>query len=79
MNEEIVKNWVTVPRVNADKALSWAKQWNEYITNDYAVIGGRTEHYQKGNDYDNFDYFFAVGGMGSGIIDEFNRLFGVKE
>lgn len=74
VNEPIVKNWVTVPRANVDKALAWAKKRHQYITNDYAVIGGRREHYQKGNDYDNFDFFFAV----SDTMTEFNKLFGVE-
>ena len=59
MNDPIVKNWVTVPRANVDEALKWAKQYGEYITNDYAVIGGRIEYYQKGNDSENFDFFFC--------------------
>ena len=74
MNESIVKNWVTVPRANADDALRWAKQCPAYITNDYAVIGGRTEHYQRGNDYNNFDFFF-----GAADLTKFEELFGVKE
>jgi hypothetical protein len=76
MNEEIVKNWVTVPKKNVDEALSWAKQFNDYITNDYAVVGGRIEHYQQGNDYDNFDFFFEPK---SKVLKEFVELFGVKE
>lgn len=74
MNQKIVKNWVTVPRENADKALKWAKKFPEYITNDYAVIGGRTDHYEKGNDYDNFDYFWVV----CDTMYEFEMRFGVK-
>ena len=74
MNEPTVKNWVTVHRHNVDKALKWAKQHTQYITNDYAVIGGRIEHYQKGNDYDNFDFFWSV----SEPMREFERLFGVN-
>ena len=74
MNEPIVKNWVTVPRANVDKAFKWAKKRHQYITNDYAVIGGRREHYQKGNDEDNFDFFWVV----SEPMREFERLFGVE-
>lgn len=74
MDQEFVKNWVTVPRENADQALKWAKQFSSYITNDYAVLGGRTEHYQKGNDYDNFDYFWSV----CDTMYEFEKLFGIK-
>ena len=74
MNEPIVKNWVTVPRANVDKALKWAKKRHQYITNDYAVIGGRIFPYQKGNDEDNFDFFWVV----SEPMREFERLFGVN-
>ena len=75
MPEPIIKNWVTVPRANIDNALKWAKQYREYITNDYSVIGGRTDTYQKGNDYANFDFFFAV----SDIMTEFHNHFGVDQ
>lgn len=75
ISEPITKNWVTVPRANVDAALKWAKQYPTYITNDYSVIGGRTEHYQKGNDYANFDFFFAE----SNIMTEFHNLFGVDQ
>ena len=74
MTDEIVKNWVTVPRANVDQALIWAKKYSHYITNDYAVIGGRTEHYQQGDDYDNIDFFFVV----SNVMNEFDKLFGIK-
>ncbi len=74
MNNEIVKNWVTVPRARVDEALRWARKYSEYITNDYSVVGGRTKHYQKGNDGDNFDFFFQR----SSAMFEFDRLFGVK-
>ncbi len=74
MKDQIVKNWVTVPRSNADDALRWAKQCPFYITNDYAVKGGRTDHYQKGNDYDNFDFFF-----GATDLTQFEQLFGVNQ
>ena len=74
MNEEIVKNWVTVTRSNVDKALKWAKKHPQYITNDYAVIGGRSEHYEKGNDDNNFDFFFNTGP----VMDQFQTLFGVE-
>ena len=75
MNEELDKNWVTVSRADVGKALVWAKTHSEYITNDYSVIGGRTEHYQKGNDYNNFDFFFAT----SDTMAEFDKLFGVEK
>ena len=75
MSEEIIKNWVTVPRANVDEALVWAKKFGEYITNDYAVIGGRTDYYQKGDDYDNFDFFWVV----CGLMTEFEKRFGGKE
>lgn len=68
----INKNWVTVSRSNIDEALEWAKEHNEYITNDYGVVGGRTEHYQRGTDYDNIDFFFVV----SDVMNEFAMLFG---
>ena len=74
MDDQIVKNWVTVPRANVEKALAWANKRYQYITNDYAVIGGRTEHYQKGDDYDNFDFFWVV----CGLMTEFEKKFGVK-
>ena len=75
MNERILKNWATVPRTHLTEALKWAKQHNQYITNDYAVIGGRVEHYQKGDDYENIDFFFA----GQDTIKEFDKLFGVEK
>lgn len=56
----MTKNWVTVPREKVDEALKHAKQFPQYITNDYAVIGGRTDAMTKGNDYDNFDFFFTI-------------------
>ena len=74
MDQEFVKNWVTVPRGKSEQALKWAKQFSAYITNDYAVLGGRTEHYEKGNDYDNFDYFWNV----CDRMYEFEKLFGIK-
>lgn len=74
MSDPVVKNWVTVPRANVEEALEWANKSHHYITNDYAVIGGRTEHYQKGDDYDNFDFFWV---MGESMI-EFERFFGVE-
>lgn len=74
MDEKIVKNWVTVTRSNVDEALKWAKKHPQYITNDYSVIGGRSEHYQKGNDDNNFDFFFKTGR----VMDQFQTLFGVK-
>jgi len=74
MKEEIVKNWITVPRKDTDRALKWAKQFPEYITNAYSVIGGRTEHYERGNDDEHFDFFWIV----SEPMNEFERLFGVK-
>ena len=74
MGDPIVKNWVTIPRANVDEAMNWAENYPQYITNDYAVIGGRREHYEKGNDYDNFDFFWVV----SEPMNEFERLFGVN-
>lgn len=75
MTDQIIKNWVTIPRVRVDEALVWAKSFGEYITNDYAVIGGRIDHYQNGNDYDNFDFFFQP----SKIMTEFELKFRVEE
>ena len=69
------KNWVTVTRENSVSALTWAKKSNGYITNDYAVIGGRTDAYQKGDDYDNFDFFFAI----SDVMKEFQNKFGMNK
>ena len=75
MNEEVIKNWVTVSRDNLDMALKWAKKHPQYITNDYAVVGGRIEHYQRGDDYYNIDFFFNVGD----VMEEFEQYFGVEE
>lgn len=74
MNEQIIKNWVTVPRKDIDKALKHARKCSEYITNDYAVIGGRKEHYEEGNDYDNIDFFWMV----CDKMYEFEHQYGVK-
>jgi hypothetical protein len=74
MNEKNVKNWVTVSRSNVDNALKWAKKHPQYITNDYAVIGGRSEYYERGNDYNNFDFFFKTGS----VMNQFETIFGVK-
>jgi aryl-phospho-beta-D-glucosidase BglC (GH1 family) len=68
------KNWVTVPRTKVDEALEWAKNSSMYITNDYGVIGGRTEHYEKGKCPDTFDFFFSV----SKDMVKFKKLFGVE-
>ena len=75
MTEEVIKNWVTVSRDNLDKALEWAKKHPQYITNDYAVVGGRIEHYQRGDDYYNIDFFFNV----DYVMKEFEQKFGVEE
>ena len=75
---DVVKNWITIPKVNVDKALKWAKKSSTYITNDYAVISGRKEHYDKGDDYDNFDFFFTTDKVGVSNMNEFERLFGSK-
>ena len=74
MKQEIVKNWVTVTRSNVDKALKWVKKHPQYITNDYAVIGGRSDHYERGDDENNFDFFFIIGP----VMEQFQSLFGVK-
>jgi len=74
MTDRIVKNWVTVHRCNVEAALKWAKNYPQYITNDYAVIGGRTEHYQKGDDEDNFDFFWVM----SEPMEQFKKHFGVQ-
>ena len=54
------KNWVTVSKDIAYEALKWAKQSPQYITNDFSVIGGRTEHYQRGDALAEFDEMFGV-------------------
>lgn len=69
------KNWVTVSNGIADEALKWAKQYPDYITNDFSVIDGRTEQYQKGDDYYNTDFFFMPDSCG---LVEFDKIFGVK-
>ena len=70
------KNWVTVSKDIAYEALKWAKQSPHYITNDVSVIGGRTEHYQRGDDYYNIDFFFM---QNSSALAEFDEMFGVKQ
>lgn len=75
MEDIICKNWVTVSVAKESEALKWAKQYPDYITNDYSVIGGRTEHYQKGNDIYNIDFFFIPN---SYVLVEFDKMFGVK-
>ena len=70
------KNWVTVSKDIAYEALKWAKQSPQYITNDFSVIGGRTEHYQRGDDYYNIDFFFM---QNSSALAEFDEMFGVKQ
>lgn len=74
-NEEIEKNWVTVSRKDIHEALRWAKRYSEYITNDYSVLGGRTEHYEPGNDYEHIDFFWVI----SEPMIQFELLYGVKE
>jgi hypothetical protein len=75
MVDVVCKNWVTVPNDVVDKALKWAMQYPDYITNASSVIGGRSEHYQIGNDYYNTDFFFIPN---SYALVEFDKMFGVK-
>ena len=48
-----------------NQVLEWVKSTcPTYITNDYAVLGGRTDAETRGNDYSALDFFFYSGERG---------------